>query len=207
MRKSKQLAIHKFILFFCACVFTTFLAGADLRAEKQSSGSKAEGVPEYLVKAAMLYHFAKFTRWPEGTFKDSDTPISFCVLGEDPFGPDLDSLVEHQIRGRDILTTRLNKVKHAKSCHVLFISDSETERLPAILKALSERPVLTIADMDDFAGRGGIVYLKLAQSNIRFEINTGYAQLVSLSFSSELLMLADIISGEINRDRFSAPTD
>ncbi len=37
--------------------------------------------------------------------------------------------------------------------------------------------------------------------------DTGFAQEVGLSFRSELLMLADSISGEINRDRFSAPTD
>lgn len=207
VRRINWNALRKPILLFCAGIFTTLLFSADLRAETQSSSSMSEGLPEYLVKAVMLYHFAKFTKWPEASFEDSDTPIRFCVLGDDPFGADLDSLVNYQIRGRDILTTRLNKARHAKSCHLLFISDSESERLPSILRALADRPVLTIADMVDFTGRGGIVYLKLANSNIRFEINTGYAQLVGLSFRSALLMLADTISGEINRGRFRAPTN
>ncbi len=55
----------------------------------------------------MLYHFARFTKWPKDAFTDSDTPVRICVLGQDPFGSDLDSLVSHQIRGRDIVTTRL----------------------------------------------------------------------------------------------------
>ena len=157
------------------------------------------------MKSAMLYHFATFTRWPKNSFTFPDTPIRFCVLGEDPFGPDLDSLVNYQIHGRDILTTRLRKVQHAKECHVLFIAESEAKHVQSILQALAGLPVLTIADMDEFARLGGIVHLKIMEESIRFQINTGSAFRDGLSFSSELLMLADIISGETTLGRGWSP--
>ena len=203
MGRNLRAAFHELCLTVCACLLAIPLASADLHAASESPlTSESEAVPEYLVKSAMLYHFARFTKWPKDVFTDSDTPFRICVLGQDPFGSDLDSLVSHQIRERDIVTTRLRNVRHAKECHLLFIAKSEENRLQSILEVLAERSILTIADMDRFARLGGIVHLKITNATIRFEINTAFAQRVGLSFSSEMLMLADIISGEITRDRF-----
>ena len=199
---------HRLCLTVYVCLLAIPLASADLYAASESSlASESEAVPEYLVKSAMLYHFARFTKWPKDEFSDSDAPFRICVLGQDPFGSDLDSLVNHQIRGRDILTTRLRGVKHAKECHVMFIAKSEEKHLQSILKVLAERSILTIGDTDRFARIGGIIHLKIHNETIRFEINTALAQRVGLTFSSEMLMLADIISGEITRDVFGDLTN
>ena len=207
MRQVRWPPLRKVILALQACVLASFFAGTELRAGSQTAATEPAGVPEYMVKSAMLYHFATFTRWPKSSFTFPDTPIRFCVLGEDPFGPDLDSLVNYQIHGRDILTTRLRKVQHAKECHVLFIAESEAKHVQSILQALAGLPVLTIADMDEFARLGGVVHLKIMEESIRFQINTGTAVRDGLSFSSELLMLADIISGETTLDRLGAFSD
>ncbi len=207
MRRIQQATFHKLFLMFSACLLAIPLASADLQAASEApQTTESEGLPEYFVKAAMLYHFARFTKWPKDAFADSDTPVRICVLGQDPFGSDLDTLVHHQIRKRDIVTIRVRNVRHAKECHLLFIAKSEEKRLQSILKVLAERPILTIADMDRFARLGGIIHLKIHKETVRFEINTGFAQRVGLAFNSEMLMLADIISGEITRDRFAAPT-
>ncbi len=201
-------AFHRLCLTVCACLLAIPLASADLHAASESPvTSESEAVPEYLVKAAMLYHFARFTKWPKGIFTDSDAPFRICVLGQDPFGSDLDALVSYQIRGRDIVTTRLRSERHAKECHLLFIAKSEEKRLQSILKVLGERSILTIADMDKFARLGGIIHLKIADETIRFEINIAFAQQIGLKFSSDMLMLASIITGEITRDKFGVPTE
>ncbi len=208
MRSILRAAFHRLCLTVGACLLVIPLASADLHAASESPlPSESEAVPEYLVKAAMLYHFARFTKWPKDVFTDSDTPFRICVLGQDPFGSDLDSLVSHQIRGRDIVTTRLRSVRHAKECHLLFIAKSEEKRLQPILKVLAERSILTIADMDRFARLGGIIHLKIDNETIRFEINIAFAQQVGLTFSSDMLMLASIITGEITRDKFGVPTE
>ena len=204
MRRLQLPALRKPILATLACILAGFLASSEMRAGGQVATVKPEAVPEYLVKSAMLYHFAKFTKWPADSFSSPDAPFRFCVLGDDPFGSDLDSLVNYQIRGRDILTTRIRKVKHAKECHLLFIAKSEADKIQTIFGALGDSPILTIADMDEFARLGGIVHLKILEETIRFQINTGTALRSGLNFSSELLMLADVISGETTMDRFDA---
>ena len=208
MRRILRAAFHGLCLTVCVCLLVIPLASADLHAASESPPtSGSEAVPEYLVKSAMLYHFARFTKWPKDVFTDSDTPFRICVLGQDPFGSDLDSLINHQIRGRDIVTTRIRSVRHAKECHLLFIAKSEEKRLQSILKVLAERSILTIADMDRFARLGGIIHLKIDNETIRFEINIAFAQQIGLTFSSDMLMLASIITGEITRDKFGVPTE
>ena len=139
--------------------------------------------------------------------RDNAQPISFVddpLIDIEELAKDNQKLSEKNL----VLSDRLLDLEQRDSSYPFDDGPPVSKhKFGNVLKALADRPVLTIADMEDFAGRGGIVYLKLAQSNIRFEVNIGYAKLVGLSFSSELLMLADIVSGEINRDRFSAPTD
>ena len=78
--------------------------------------------------------------------------------------------------------------------HIVFISDSENERLPAILKSLEAAPVLTVGEMNQFAERGGVIRFKVDQERIRLEINVAAAQRSRLRISSQLLKLARIVS-------------
>ncbi len=208
---NRKLALLSFGMLLWAA-FTPGLTGSVGHAEIAREGrydqlAQVPAMPEYLVKSAMLYHFARFTKWPEQTFQDSDEPFRFCVIGKDPFGPDLDALVRETIRNRDIVTTRLRKIHHAKNCQLLFIAQSERKHLQNILDQLAGRPILTIADMENFAKEGGIIELKLVDNKIRFEINLGVAKEVDISFRSELLLLADTISGELERNRFDTLTE
>ncbi len=202
-RNKAQILFRNSIRIICALL----VAGSVARAEVGPGNLTAQiaeipAMPEYRVKSAMLYHFARFTKWPQGAFDDPDLPYRFCVIGQDPFGPDLDALVEETIRDHDIVTTRLRKIQHAKNCHLLFIAESERENLSAILDQLADHPILTIADMENFAKNGGIIELKLVEDRVRFEINLGVAKEIGLTFRSELLLLADTIAGEFKRNRF-----
>ncbi|MFQ6017517.1 MAG: YfiR family protein [Kiloniellaceae bacterium] len=151
---------------------------------------------EYLIKAAFLYNFAKFTEWPASAFADRGAPLHLCVLGEDPFGAALESIEGREIRGRAVAVLRIASLRVAANCHLLFISDSEEARLRKILESLRDRPVLTVADMPNFARAGGIISLKTLEEKIRFEINNGTAKRAGLKLSSKLLNLAEIMPSQ-----------
>ncbi len=152
-----------------------------------------EPAREYRIKAAFIYNFAKFTRWAAGSFADGEAPLDFCIYGEDPFGGALDAVAGKTIRGRKVALRRFAAIEASAGCHLLFISDSEAGRLTGILAALSDRPVLTVAEMPDFARAGGIINLRTNdEDKLGFEINTGSARRAGLKFSSKLLSLAEI---------------
>jgi hypothetical protein len=142
------------------------------------------------IKAAYLLNFAKFVQWPADGSPAAD-PLKFCVLGRDPFGPVLDSLVAgQQIGGKNIVIRRLSRAADAVGCHLLFIDASENPQLTADLSALGNMPVLTVSEIPDFVSHGGIIQFVLKDNRVRFEINLGNAERVGLSLSARLLNVA-----------------
>ncbi len=149
---------------------------------------------EYLIKAAILFNFAKFASWPESAFSYAGAPLRVCVLGDDPFGAALDSLNGKRVRGRSLATARIEAIEEAPQCHILFVSASEEQRLTTILDYVGKLPILTVADMGRFASSGGIIALKEVDNRSRIEINLGAAEQAGLKLSSKLLRLANTVS-------------
>lgn len=148
---------------------------------------------EYRVKAACLYNFAKFIQWPTGSQPDEGSFV-ITVLGRDPFGNALDDTLRGKtIDNRKILLRRVSRAQDLGPSQILFISDSERERLPAILKQVETTAVLTVAEMSEFAERGGVIRLRMDQDRVRLEINVAAAERSGLRISSQLLKVAEIV--------------
>ncbi len=144
---------------------------------------------EYQVKAAFLLNFTKFVQWPPGAFPDATAPITICVLGEDPFGPILDQLVEgEEANGRKLAVRRIRRIPAPKSCQVLFIGNNQKD-VPALISDLGPG-VLTVADRESFLREGGMIGFVTRDRRVRFDINLRAASKASLNVSSRLLGVA-----------------
>jgi len=151
---------------------------------------------EYEVKAAFLYNFVKFTEWPPEEIAKIGQPFVIGVLGKDPFGAALDKVVEGEtVYKKPILTKRFSRLEDAANSHVLFISSSEGNNLPAILRALDNHSILTVSEIENFAQRGGVINLKKENERIVFEINIDAARSAGLTMNAQLLKLAKIVKG------------
>ena len=152
------------------------------------------GAPsEYEVKAVFLYNFAKFVEWPSGAFSEG-SPFIIGVLGNDPFGDNLDKTVKSKsIDGRKIAVRHIDRVENAKSCHILFVSRSEKGRLNKIMDQLEKSSTLTVGDTDGFLQRGGMINFFIESKKVRFEINPNAAERAKLRISSKLLSLARVV--------------
>lgn len=150
--------------------------------------AQTEGT-EYQVKAAFLMNFTKFVDWPASAFQNSESPLTICVLGEDPFGGALDQVVENETAGgRRLAVQRLHRMPPAKTCQVLFISRSERDQ--AALVAAAGSGVLTVGDQEGFLREGGIIAFVLQAHHVRFDINLQAAARAGLAISSRLLSVA-----------------
>jgi hypothetical protein len=146
---------------------------------------------EYEVKAAYLFNFGRFVEWPEDAPPVRASDFAICVLGQDPFGPALDSTITgEKIDGKSVVARRVSKAEEAAECRVLFISPSESGQVKAILSTLGKSSILTVSDQPQFIQRGGMVQFVLADGRVRFEINVGAARHAGLSVSSDLLKVA-----------------
>jgi hypothetical protein len=176
-----------------------FTAGIALLAVLLPAGilSLAHGerqpAPEYAVKAAFLYNFAKFVEWPDDGFANPASPLVLCVLGEDPFGDALRSLSGKTVNGRPLAIRHASTLGELERCHLLFVCSSEKSILPKILGETKDRSILTVGDMEGFARDGGIINMVKEENRVGIEINLEAARRSRLKISSKLLALAKIV--------------
>jgi YfiR/HmsC-like len=151
-------------------------------------------VSEYQVKATYLYNFGRFVQWPPNAAAGKRDSFSICVLGQDPFGPSLDStLAGETMDGKPLAVKRISTARDAGECRILFISSTEENHLKEILAALDESSILTVSDMPAFSRRGGMIQFILEGDKVRFEINLTKAETAKLTLSSELLKVATTV--------------
>lgn len=156
------------------------------------SQAEKQAVSEYQVKAAFLYNFSRFTKWPdEAAVATAD--FHLCVVGNDPFGEALKTLAGKMVHGRPLIISRSVTGPLIEPCHMVFVSPSESARTPELLAELRNKPALTVSDAEGFIAQGGMIQLKLADRKIRFEINIDAADRAELTISSKLLSLATIV--------------
>ena len=151
---------------------------------------------EYQVKAVFLFNFAQFVEWPASAFPESQTPLVIGVLGQDPFGSYLDETVRgERVNNHPLTVRRYRRVEEIQTCHVLFISRSEVDRLDQILASLKYRKILTVADVESASGSRVMIRFVTQQNKIRLRINPEAARVANLTISSKLLRLGGTADG------------
>lgn len=154
-------------------------------------------VTDVQVKVAFLYNFAKYAKWPpEVAAPGPPRAFAIAILGADPFGSALDDMLRgKRVGDSDVVVRRIERPEDVQDARILYVSESEADRLPWIFKRLEGTAVLTVGEMTRFAERGGVVQLRTEGNRVRIEINVGAAQRARLTISSELLKLARIVDG------------
>jgi hypothetical protein len=148
---------------------------------------------EYQVKAAFLFNFANFVQWPPEVFHDAAEPFHICVLGEDPFGAELDQIIAGEnAQNRVIALLRLEDSAQAGDCQILFISESKSSQQPYILQQLHGQPILTVGENQNFIGMGGMIEFFTVNSRIRLAISPQNIKNSRLEISANLLQVAVI---------------
>ena len=150
---------------------------------------------EYQIRAAFLFNFAKFTRWPTDASSHADTPLSFCVMGVTPLSLALVQFIAgKRIRGRQATMRRVTNSDEFIDCNVLFIARTEQDAVIRFAHILSDSSVLTVGEIPHFAQKGGVIELLVVENKLRFAINVKAAKRARLKLSSHLLKLAQIVS-------------
>jgi hypothetical protein len=159
-----------------------------------SDAATNSGNREYALKAVFLYRCSQFVEWPENAFSDSGSPLVIGILGSDPFGNAIDATVKGEVvNGRKVVVQRYDGISDVKDCHILFICNSEEERVDEVLEGIRNQHILTIGDTAGFASRGGMVEIDIERNKLQAKVNLRSAKASGLTISSKLLRLAKII--------------
>jgi hypothetical protein len=157
------------------------------------AAERPEAPSEAQVKAAYLYNFGKFVRWPA---PPATPTFDICVLGKNPFGPALSNIVSgERIQGKNIVARNLPTFTEALHCQIVYIPASEEGRMKAAFAVAKHNNTLTVSDIPEFAEHGGMIGLVNVGGRIRFEVNVGAVNEAGMSVSSELLKVAIKVIG------------
>ncbi len=154
---------------------------------------------EYKVKAAYLYNFTKFIKWPE---RQTET-FNLCILQPDPFGSLLEPLEQRTALDKPIKLVKLSSIQEAGQCHILYIGDES--RLRSVRLGTVLPGVLTISSLDDtvmaekqpfFTGNGGMIGFVIRDGKVKLQINLIALRKNGLKISAKLMEVAELVEGE-----------
>lgn len=159
-----------------------------------NSGSlKAQTPGEEQVKAAFLFNFTQFIKWPDRKFSSPEAPLVICIYGDNPFDTFLDELVQgEKAAGRPIVVKYLQTIEELDYCHILYIEANNRSEVRGLLEQARDKSVLTVGDSQNFIRNGGIIRFMTVNNKLRFQINAETAKSASIDISSKVLRLAEI---------------
>jgi hypothetical protein len=153
---------------------------------------------DYQVKAAFLINFPKYVEWPAGVFPQTNSPITVGIMGDENVANEFATMIKggKMIAGRPVVLKRIeNEDNIGADCHVLFISASLRQRIPAIVEKVKRLPVLTVGE-EGFLEHGGSISLMRRDRKIRFQLDLNAAREAGLKISSRLMDVADSVHGK-----------
>jgi hypothetical protein len=153
-----------------------------------------EATAEYPLKLAFLYNFTKFVEWPAGSYSDPGASLAICIVGDDPFSPDLEGeLRTRKVEGHPVEVKTLKSTDILGACHMVFVPAAEERQAVRIVSNLKGSNTLTVGESVGFASLGGIINLTVEENKLHFEVNTVAAERAGLKLSSKLLSMAKIV--------------
>lgn len=150
------------------------------------SPAAAQDVSEYGMKAVLFYRLSQFVYWPAD--EKPPMPLVLCVVGKNPFGASINQLNQ----GGSNIEIRLGP-NEISSCHLLFISRSESANLESWLSRTESLRIVTVSDITGFSRAGGMIELPLDGERVGIVINRRAAQKKGFGFNAQLLRLARMI--------------
>lgn len=147
---------------------------------------------EHEIKATFLYNFAKFTDWTE-VKADTGKVLTICILGEDSFKANLESLIRGKtIKSRPVEVRQLKSLEPIQECRVLFVSGAENKNFLKNRKSLPAQNLLTVGEDSDFIAGGGQIQFFLEEDKVKFEIDLPAVEKSGMKIDARVLNIAKI---------------
>lgn len=149
---------------------------------------------ELEVKAALVFKFLPYMKWPKGTFEESNSPIVVGVLKSGEAGAIFKkTLSKKKVGKRRVRVVELGPKDDPSRCHLIFVPAKRVKELPALHARLVGKHVPLVGESKDFAIRGGVLNFYIEKRKTRFEINVDEMKRSKVEISSKLLKLARIV--------------
>lgn len=149
------------------------------------------------VKAAFIYQFTQFMRWPVPGGADPGR-FDICTIGKTRLPQALKPLERKQsspfsFRIRVVDATTL------ESCRVLYVGEGlGAGELQQLLCSI-DQGILTISSQPGFARRGGMIGFVIRDSRVRIQLNRHITESAGITISAKLLEVVELVGEPFTR--------
>jgi hypothetical protein len=145
----------------------------------------------YSIHANIIYHFTKYINWPASQ-KTGDFVIG--VAGDSPLYEELKKTVANKMVGNQkIVIKKVSASASAFNCHILFLSDDESESIRKIAARTNDSGTLLVSESEGLAQKGSCINFSIVSDHLKLEINKNNIEQRNLSIASELLKLGKLV--------------
>jgi|SRR5690625_1180170 len=149
------------------------------------------------TKAAFLFHFTQFVRWPDQSETSENRPIRIALLDSDEIASILEKTVKDKSSGgRRVEIVRCATIAEAKGAELFFIPGQDRSLQEGAISAWGNSSVLLVGETRDFIKLGGMIALVREQEQLKIILNRKAFERAGLSASSRLLRLVEMEAEE-----------
>jgi hypothetical protein len=145
---------------------------------------------EYRIKAAFLCKFGNYVDWPEVAPALTDPSFVIGVMGGGAVAEAVAAAANGQaVNGRAISVRHIERSDSMQGLNLLFVARSHAARLPEVVAALKDQPVLVVTEQDS-APAGSMVNFVVVDDKVKFDVSPVTAERRGLRISARLLGVA-----------------
>ena len=139
-------------------------------------------------KAAYTYNICRFVEWPKN---DRSGDFIIGVVGNKKVSTALAGLAKtKKLFGRKIQIKYFSSVNSASKCHVLYVGESQTKRLPQAVVKIGKNATLLVGERSGAIRNGAAINFILQGKKLKFEIKKVNATRQGLKVNSKINKLA-----------------
>jgi hypothetical protein len=152
-------------------------------------GLIANAQVNYKIHSLFVYKFTQYIEWPS---KTGDFVIG--VVGNSPIQAELEAIAAtKKVDTRSIVVKKMSASSDLSACHMVFVSEGQSNNLTAILAKLQGKPILVVSETSGGAKKGAGINFVIVDDKMKFELNKGAVEKQGLKVSGDLTKLAIVV--------------
>lgn len=168
----------------CTVVLVLALPSLSLSAASEAP------TKEYRLKAAFLVNFIRFISWPQETFSSDTEPFQLCIIGENPFGNELEKIRSKRFNNRGLEVAYSTDSADLTQCQMAFLSPEAKAFAHGMINELGHSKAVIVSDFPGFVDQGGSIEFVIQKDRLAFIINQSELEQRDIQVSASMLDLA-----------------
>lgn len=145
------------------------------------------------VKSKFITNYIPYIYWPNNVSKSPEF-VTICVMEGDIIFSYLKDLAKKPNKKYKLTIKQKDRLASFSDCHILYVSKDYKDLKNSVIKVISDKPVLTLSDVEGFAKSGGISeFLLKSDGDVALKVNMNALNKSGLDINTDFLSIMEVV--------------